>query len=64
MNCFKVTGQKMFNNGDRLCDRRKGPDILVKWVKWSESYPDLVSAILFITLIAKPGFESWTSPFA
>jgi amino acid transporter len=43
-----------------MLDRRKGPDILVKWVKWSGIISwILVSAILFITLIAKPGFESY-----
>jgi hypothetical protein len=41
-------------------DRRKGPDTLVTWVKWSGIISwVLVSIILFITLIAKPGFESY-----
>lgn len=43
-----------------MLDRRKGPDTLVKWVKWSGIISwILVSLILFITLIAKPGFESY-----
>ncbi|MHB1393264.1 MAG: hypothetical protein ACYCYE_09340 [Clostridia bacterium] len=43
-----------------MFDRRKGPDTLVKWVKWSGIISwILVSLILFITLIAKPGFESY-----
>ena len=43
-----------------MLDRRKGPDTLVKWVKWSGIISWLlVSLILFITLIAKPGFESY-----
>lgn len=43
-----------------MLDRRKGPDTLVKWVKWSGIVSwILVSIILFITLIAKPDFESY-----
>ncbi len=43
-----------------MLDRRKGPDTLVKWVKWSGIISWLlVSLILFITLVAKPGFESY-----
>lgn len=43
-----------------MIDRRKGPDKLVKWVKWSGMISwILISIILFITLIAKPGFESY-----
>lgn len=43
-----------------MLDRRKGPDTLVKWVKWSGIISwILVSLILFVTLIAKPGFESY-----
>jgi len=43
-----------------MLDRRKGPDTLVKWVKWSGIISWLlVSLILFITLIAKPSFESY-----
>lgn len=41
-------------------DRRKGPDALVKWVKYSGIISwILISIILFITLIAKPDFESY-----
>ncbi len=43
-----------------MLDRRKGPDTLVKWVKWSGIISwILVSVIIFITLVAKPGFESY-----
>jgi len=43
-----------------MLDRRKGPDKLVKWVKWSGIVSwILVSIILFVTLIAKPDFESY-----
>jgi hypothetical protein len=43
-----------------MLDRRKGPDTLVKWVKWSGVISwFLVSSVLFITLIAKPNFESY-----
>ena len=43
-----------------MLDRRKGPDALVKWVKWSGIISWLlILLILFITLIAKPGFESY-----
>ncbi|MGE5630890.1 MAG: hypothetical protein ACM3TR_07310 [Caulobacteraceae bacterium] len=43
-----------------MLDRRKGPDTLVKWVKWSGIVSWIfVALILFITLIAKPGFESY-----
>ncbi|MEA4846076.1 MAG: hypothetical protein VB106_02465 [Clostridiaceae bacterium] len=43
-----------------MLDRRKGPDTLVKWVKWSGIISwILVSITLFITLIAKPDFESY-----
>lgn len=43
-----------------MLDRRKGPDALVKWVKWSGIISwIMVSVILFITLIAKPDFESY-----
>lgn len=43
-----------------MLDRRKGPDTLVKWVKWSGMISWLiVTLILFITVIAKPGFESY-----
>jgi len=43
-----------------MLDRRKGPDKLVKWVRWSGIVSWLlVSIILFVTLIAKPDFESY-----
>ncbi|MDD3706444.1 MAG: hypothetical protein PHC45_10355 [Clostridiaceae bacterium] len=43
-----------------MLDRRRGPDKLVKWVKWSGIISwFLVSITLFITLIAKPDFESY-----
>ncbi|KUO73638.1 MAG: hypothetical protein APF77_24535 [Clostridia bacterium BRH_c25] len=43
-----------------MLDRRKGPDTLVKWVRWSGIISwILVSAALFIALVAKPGFESY-----
>jgi hypothetical protein len=43
-----------------MLERRKGPDTLVRWVKWSGIISwILVSITLFITLIAKPGFESY-----
>ncbi len=43
-----------------MFDRRKGPDTLVKWVRWSGIISwILVSLILFVTLIAKPSFESY-----
>jgi hypothetical protein len=43
-----------------MLDRRRGPDVLVRWVKWSGIVSwILVSLILFITLIAKPDFESY-----
>lgn len=43
-----------------MLDRRKGPDKLVKWVKLSGIISWLlVSIILFLTLIAKPDFESY-----
>jgi hypothetical protein len=43
-----------------MLDRRRGPDVLVRWVKWSGIISwILVSLILFITLIAKPDFESY-----
>lgn len=43
-----------------MLDRRKGPDALVKWAKWSGIISwILVSTALFITLIAKPRFESY-----
>jgi len=43
-----------------MLDRRKGPDTLVKWVKWSGIISwILVSITLFITFVAKPGFESY-----
>ncbi len=43
-----------------MLDRRRGPDTLVKWVKWSGIISwILVSITLFITLVAKPGFESY-----
>jgi hypothetical protein len=43
-----------------MLDRRKGPDTLVRWVKWSGIISwILVSIIIFITLVAKPGFESY-----
>lgn len=43
-----------------MLDRRKGPDALVKWVKWSGVISwILILIILFITSIAKPGFESY-----
>lgn len=43
-----------------MLERRKGPDTLVKWVKWSGIISwILVSIALFVTLIAKPGFESY-----
>lgn len=43
-----------------MLDRRKGPDALVKWVRWSGIISwILVLIILFITLAAKPGFESY-----
>ena len=41
-------------------DRRIGPDTLVKWVKYSGIISWLlISIVLFITLVAKPGFESY-----
>jgi len=41
-------------------DRRRGPDALTKWVKYSGIISwILVAAALFITLISKPGFESY-----
>ena len=43
-----------------MLDRRKGPDKLVKWVKWSGIISwILVAIVLFITIIAKPSFESY-----
>lgn len=43
-----------------MLDRRKGPDKLVKWVKWSGIISwILVAIILTITLFAKPTFESY-----
>jgi cytochrome bd-type quinol oxidase subunit 2 len=46
--------------GEVMLDRRRGPDKLVKWVKWSGIISwILVSFILIITLIAKPTFESY-----
>lgn len=43
-----------------MLDRRRGPDTLVKWVKWSGIISwILVSITLFITLVAKPDFESY-----
>lgn len=43
-----------------MLDRRRGPDTLVKWVKWSGIVSwILVSVILFVTLVAKPDFESY-----
>lgn len=42
-------------------DRRRGPDSLVKWVKYSGIISwILISIVLFITFIAKPDFESYT----
>lgn len=41
-------------------DRRRGPDALVKWVKYSGIISwVLISVILFITLVAKPNYESY-----
>ena len=41
-------------------DRRKGPDSLVKWVKYSGIVSwVLIAIILFITLVAKPNYESF-----
>lgn len=41
-------------------DRRRGPDALVKWVKYSGIVSwVLIAVILFITLIAKPNYESY-----
>lgn len=41
-------------------DRRKGPDALVRWVKYSGIVSwILISIVLFITLVAKPDFESY-----
>jgi len=46
--------------GEHMQDRRKGPDALTKWVKYSGIISwILIAATLFITLIAKPGFESY-----
>jgi len=43
-----------------MLDRRKGPDALVKWVKWSGIISWLlILLILFITSVAKPDFESY-----
>lgn len=43
-----------------MVERRKGPDPLVKWVRWSGIISwILISIALFMTLIAKPGFESY-----
>ncbi len=43
-----------------MLDRRKGPDALVKWVKWSGIMSWLlILVIFFITVVAKPGFESY-----
>jgi len=43
-----------------MLDRRKGPDTLVKWVKWSGAISwILVLITLFLAFIAKPGFESY-----
>lgn len=43
-----------------MLDRRKGPDKLVKWVMLSGTISwILISIILFVTLIAKPGFISY-----
>lgn len=41
-------------------DRRRGPDALVKWVKYSGIISWLlISIVLFTTFIAKPDFESY-----
>lgn len=41
-------------------DRRRGPDALTKWVRYSGIISwILIAAALFITLIAKPDFESY-----
>lgn len=41
-------------------DRRRGPDTLTKWVKYSGIISwILIAAALFITLTAKPGFVSY-----
>ena len=43
-----------------MLDRRRGPDTLVRWVKWSGIISwILVSLVLFTTLFAKPRFESY-----
>ena len=43
-----------------MLDRRKGPDLLTKWVKWSGIISWLIIiVILFLTLVAKPDFESY-----
>lgn len=41
-------------------DRRKGPDTLTKWVRYSGIISwILIAAAFFITLTAKPGFISY-----
>ncbi|HWR62215.1 MAG TPA: hypothetical protein VN580_11420 [Clostridia bacterium] len=41
-------------------DRRRGPDALTKWVSYAGIISwILIAAALFITFIAKPGFESY-----
>ncbi|HYE84636.1 MAG TPA: hypothetical protein VEG39_21045 [Clostridia bacterium] len=43
-----------------MLDRRKGPDTLVKWVKWSGFVSwILVTITLFLVLVGKPRFESY-----
>lgn len=43
-----------------MLDRRKGPDLLTKWVKWSGIISWLIIiVILFLTVVAKPDFESY-----
>ncbi|MGE5676646.1 MAG: hypothetical protein ACM3ZR_01150 [Pseudomonadota bacterium] len=41
-------------------DRRRGPDVLVKWVKFSGIISwMLIAIVLFVTLISKPDYESY-----
>jgi hypothetical protein len=41
-------------------DRRRGPDMLTKWVKYSGIISwILIAMVLFITFVAKPDFESY-----
>ena len=43
-------------------DRRRGPDALVKWVKYSGIISwALIAVVLFVIFIAKPNYESYTN---